>query len=63
MGFYGWIRYLIETNRGEVIWGIVTVVGVAIVTQSQTATELAAVLVVAALLSLWRLNRAKRPQR
>jgi drug/metabolite transporter (DMT)-like permease len=60
--FYGWIRYLIATDRGGVIWGMVFVLAVAIFTGSDTATAIAAVLVVAALLALWRLNRVPRPR-
>jgi hypothetical protein len=63
VGFYGWFRYLIATDRGEVIWGIVIVIGVALVTGSQTATEIAVVLVAAALLGLWRINHVRRPRR
>jgi hypothetical protein len=59
--FYGWLRYLIATDRGEVIWAIVFVVAVAIFTGSGTATAIAAVISVAALFVLWRLNHVPRP--
>jgi hypothetical protein len=58
--FYGWLRYLIETDRGEVIWAVVLVVGVAVFTGSGTATAVAAGLAVAALCALRWLNRPLR---
>ena len=61
LGLYGWLRYLIATDRGEVIWGMVFVVGVAVLTGSPAATAVATVVVAAALVALWRLNRVPRP--
>jgi hypothetical protein len=60
LGFYGFLRYLIATDRGGAIWGIAVVVGTAIFTGSPTATLIALVLVVAALAALWRLNHVPR---
>jgi drug/metabolite transporter (DMT)-like permease len=58
--FYGWLRYLIATDNGEVIWGIVFVIAIAIFTGSETATAIAAVATTAALIGFWRLNRVPR---
>ena len=48
------------TGGRAVIWGIVMVVGIAILTESRTLAEVEAALVVVTLLALWGLNYASR---
>jgi hypothetical protein len=58
VALYGLVRYLVATDRGELILGLVAVAAVALVTQSEAITLVAAGIAVALLLGLRQLNRA-----
>lgn len=60
--FYGWWRLLIALDKGEVLWAVAFVFAVGAFTGSAMATLVAAMLAVAALIALHRLNCTPRPQ-